>query len=316
MHRNDEMPETVSHVAGLILARGGSQGIPLKNIALLSSHPLLIWSLGAMKAFGRFDSLWVSTDHASIAACAASMGASVFCRSAKFAKCGTPSVDAVQEFLESHPEVDIIGLVQCTSPFLQPEYLSKAYDLIKEEGYDSVFSVTRDKKLRWSEDDFFDKVCCGLDETSIPKQDHTTTSLPLSVMPQCQTTTNVIMHGGGDVVIDAKKNVKQRDKTYCSCVSSSSGLRSVQNNSITISTTTTTNQQDIDQEPSNEGEKVLNGCINSHKIIRVEVNPAPGYAINGSSGGEVVINGHHDDTNDDVVVEGVDKMLPSSCCSR
>ena len=148
------MPENTLHVAGLILARGGSQGIPLKNISKLSSHPLLAWSLGAMRAFGRFDSIWVSTDHPLIAQCASSMGASVFQRSAKYARCGTPSVDAVQEFLLQHPEVDIIGLVQCTSPFLQPEYLGRAYDLMTEEGFDSVFSVTRDKKLRWSESDF------------------------------------------------------------------------------------------------------------------------------------------------------------------
>ena len=148
------MPENTLHVAGLILARGGSQGIPLKNISKLSSHPLLAWSLGAMRAFGRFDSIWVSTDHPMIAQCASSMGASVFQRSARYARCGTPSVDAVQEFLIQHPEVDIIGLVQCTSPFLQPEYLGRAYDLMTEEGFDSVFSVTRDKKLRWSESDF------------------------------------------------------------------------------------------------------------------------------------------------------------------
>ena len=148
------MPENTLHVAGLILARGGSQGIPLKNISKLSSHPLLAWSLGAMRAFGRFDSIWVSTDHPLIARCAASLGASVFQRSARYARCGTPSVDAVQEFLIQHPEVDIIGLVQCTSPFLQPEYLGRAYDLMTEEGFDSVFSVTRDKKLRWAESDF------------------------------------------------------------------------------------------------------------------------------------------------------------------
>ena len=169
------MPENVLHVAGLILARGGSQGIPLKNITKLHSKPLLAWSLGAMKHFGRFDSLWVSTDHALIAQCASSMGASVFHRSPKYAKCGTPSLDAVQEFLDEHLEVDIVGLVQCTSPFLQPEYLSKAYDLMIKEGYDSVFSVTRDKKLRWSEEDF------DTQEDNDPKSD----SIPLLPLKGC-----------------------------------------------------------------------------------------------------------------------------------
>ena len=49
------------HVAGLILARGGSRGIPLKNVTLLKDTPLLAWSLSAMRTFRSFDSLWVST---------------------------------------------------------------------------------------------------------------------------------------------------------------------------------------------------------------------------------------------------------------
>ena len=36
------------HVAGLVLARGGSKGIPLKNLALLNGEPLLVWALKAM----------------------------------------------------------------------------------------------------------------------------------------------------------------------------------------------------------------------------------------------------------------------------
>ncbi len=108
------------HLAGLVLARGGSQGIPLKNLAVLGSRPLLAWSLGAMTSFGGFTSLWVSTDHPGIATCAAANGANVFPRSAKFASDDAASVDAVKEFLLSRPEVDIVGLVQCTSPFLRP----------------------------------------------------------------------------------------------------------------------------------------------------------------------------------------------------
>ena len=111
---------TRPHVAGLILARGGSQGIPLKNLAPLGDRPLLEWALGAMLHFGGFDSLWVSTDHPGIATCASGLGALVFARSAKFAGAESASVDAVKEFLQSHPEVDVVALVQCTSPFLRP----------------------------------------------------------------------------------------------------------------------------------------------------------------------------------------------------
>ena len=107
-------------MAGLILARGGSQGIPLKNLAPLRGRPLLEWALGAMINFGNFDSLWVSTDHPGIATCASAYGVQVFARSAKFACSEAASVDAVNEFLLSHPEVDVVALVQCTSPFIRP----------------------------------------------------------------------------------------------------------------------------------------------------------------------------------------------------
>ena len=39
------------------------QGIPLKNLAPLGSRPLLCWCLQSVKEFGKFDSVWVSTDH-------------------------------------------------------------------------------------------------------------------------------------------------------------------------------------------------------------------------------------------------------------
>ena len=72
------MGETSSpHIAGLVLARGGSKGIPLKNLAPLGSRPLLTWCLQASQEFGKFDSIWVSTDHGGIAECAQACGAKV-----------------------------------------------------------------------------------------------------------------------------------------------------------------------------------------------------------------------------------------------
>ena len=72
------MEETNSpHIAGLVLARGGSKGIPLKNLAPLGSRPLLTWCLQSMQEFGKFDSIWVSTDHGGIVECAQACGAKV-----------------------------------------------------------------------------------------------------------------------------------------------------------------------------------------------------------------------------------------------
>lgn len=55
------------NVTALILARGGSKGIPLKNIEKVLGQSLLERSLKVLKDFGRFDAIWVSTDHPEIA---------------------------------------------------------------------------------------------------------------------------------------------------------------------------------------------------------------------------------------------------------
>jgi CMP-N-acetylneuraminic acid synthetase len=297
------MPETVLHVAGLILARGGSQGIPLKNITKLSTHPLLVWSLGAMKAFGRFDSVWVSTDHGLIAACASSMGASVFHRSPRYAKCGTPSVDAVQEFLFNHPEVDIVGLVQCTSPFLQPEFLEKAYNLITEEGYDSVFSVTRDKKLRWSEADFTNDVKEFSETMKSRKSDSSNKKISIIQANQQLPSNTCTQNGAKTTVITTKngytmtnglsKQNSNRDKTtsYSSVPLQASSVSS--SNPTSTSTTTkeaVTKQNDneevvIPKNPSSnhqsrvtmrDSRESLEDAKSSfpNKLIKVEVSPS------------------------------------------
>jgi CMP-N-acetylneuraminic acid synthetase len=58
-----------------------------------------------------------------------------------------------REFLLERSEVDLVALVQCTSPFVRTEFLNEALDLAvnNEGGCDSVFSVTRQKKMRWKE---------------------------------------------------------------------------------------------------------------------------------------------------------------------
>jgi len=135
-------------LTGLILARGGSKEIPLKNLAIVGGKPLLVRAIKAMQDFGRFDSIWVSTDHSEIESCAREQGAKVFTRSQEYCKDHSKSIDSVTEFLHFHKKVEMLCLVQCTSPFIQPRFLNTGYDLMLS-GYDSVFSGTRDKKLRW-----------------------------------------------------------------------------------------------------------------------------------------------------------------------
>ncbi|XP_074860741.1 N-acylneuraminate cytidylyltransferase [Carettochelys insculpta] len=139
------------HMAALVLARGGSRGIPLKNIKALAGLPLIGWVLRAAGDSEVFQSVWVSTDHDEIEKVAKRYGAQVHRRSAEVSKDSSTSLETIKEFLDHHPEVDIIGNIQVTSPCLHPTDLIKVAKMIREDGFDSVFSVVRRHLFRWSE---------------------------------------------------------------------------------------------------------------------------------------------------------------------
>lgn len=140
------------HLAAVILARGGSKGIPLKNIKSLAGIPLVAWVIRACIDSDAFDSVWVSTDHERIAEIATQWGAKVHRRSPEVARDQTSSVETLQEFAFHRQEVDAVGMIQCTCPTLHPEDLVKPCDMLRS-GYDSVFAVTRVHRFRWKEVD-------------------------------------------------------------------------------------------------------------------------------------------------------------------
>ncbi|KAM3924290.1 N-acylneuraminate cytidylyltransferase [Leptodactylus fuscus] len=139
------------HLAAVVLARGGSKGIPLKNIKRLAGKPLIAWVLRAALDSQGFDSVWVSTDNDEIEKVAKDFGAQVHRRSAEVSRDTSSSLETIQEFLQHHPEVDIVGNIQATSPCLHPSDLTKVVDMIRTHRYDSVFSVVRHHLFRWRE---------------------------------------------------------------------------------------------------------------------------------------------------------------------
>lgn len=105
-----------------IPARGGSKGIPMKNIAELGEFPLIAFTIIAARKSGLFDRIMVSTDSEEIAAVARQYGAWVpFLRYAEFAQDTSKTIDAVvsdKSRLEAMGEkFDEFVLLQCTSPF-------------------------------------------------------------------------------------------------------------------------------------------------------------------------------------------------------
>lgn len=152
--------DSIFPIAALVLARGGSKGIPLKNIVEIQpNQTLLARALATIQQSGVFSSIWVSTDHEQIAAEASRHGATVFARSPMYAQDHSTSLEATREFLYAHPEITHFALIQCTSPFLRADYLVQAAHQIRscinnamEMSSCCAFSVVRSYKLRWHED--------------------------------------------------------------------------------------------------------------------------------------------------------------------
>ena len=131
----------------IIPARGGSKGIPQKNIIDLGGLPLLAWSISVARAAKVLDEVYVSTDDDEIAKIAKEYGARVpFLRPKELATDKATTVDAISHFilklkLENNCP-DIVVLLQPTQPFRSVETIIKAIEAYKLTG-SGVVSVSR-----------------------------------------------------------------------------------------------------------------------------------------------------------------------------
>jgi CMP-N,N'-diacetyllegionaminic acid synthase len=120
-------------IIGLIPARGGSKGVPHKNIAPLLGQPLLRFVIEAGRAARGLDRMFCSTDDADIAAVAAGLGVVVAERPADLAGDDSPVLAAIVHFLEGLGAREgrvpaTVVLLQPTSPFLLPEHIEACLD--------------------------------------------------------------------------------------------------------------------------------------------------------------------------------------------
>ncbi len=129
------------NILGLIPARGGSRGIPRKNLAPLGGRPLIAWTLEAARASSALTSVVVSTDSDEIAEVAAPFGARILHRPAELADDETPMRDVVEHALAELGSDGVLVLLQPTSPLRRAEHLDEAVELLLQSGADSVVSV-------------------------------------------------------------------------------------------------------------------------------------------------------------------------------
>ncbi len=134
-------------ILGIIPARGGSKGLPGKNIKLLNGIPLIAYTIKeALNS--KLDTCIVSTDSEEIAQVARNYGGNVpFLRPTEFATDEASSVDVVLHAIDfmkvnHNQEYDAIMLLQPTTPFRNSEDINQAIDILMSSQADSVISVT------------------------------------------------------------------------------------------------------------------------------------------------------------------------------
>ena len=133
-------------VLAVIPARGGSKGIPNKNLALLCGRPLLAYTADAVKESKRLTRTIVSTDDERIADCARSLGLEVpFMRPSSLAGDDVPMLPVLRHAVDALQtdgfSADIVVLLQPTSPLRRGEHIDAAVDWLERVRGDSVVSV-------------------------------------------------------------------------------------------------------------------------------------------------------------------------------
>ncbi|MDH2429553.1 N-acetylneuraminate synthase family protein [Sphaerisporangium sp. TRM90804] len=138
-------------VLAVVPARGGSVGVPLKNLAKVGGTPLVARAVGACREAELVDEVVVSTDHQGIAATAAQAGARVVDRPAELSGSAASSESALIHALgQLGADPEVVVLVQCTSAFIDPADLDAAIAKVLDGTADVVFSGLETHEFVWA----------------------------------------------------------------------------------------------------------------------------------------------------------------------
>jgi N-acylneuraminate cytidylyltransferase len=146
------MPD--GRVIAIIPARGGSKGVPRKNLRTVGGKPLLAHSIYQARAAEAVHGVFVSTDDEEIASLARQCGATVVPRPAELSGDTASSESALLHTLDylaqaGEPEPDLVVFLQCTSPVRRPEDVDEAVRMLRTTGADSMLSVVESHRFLW-----------------------------------------------------------------------------------------------------------------------------------------------------------------------
>ena len=140
-------------IIAIIPARGGSRGIPQKNLRKMTGKPLISWAITSLQKSNAFDDIVVSSDSEDILEVAKTYGATPYLRqdpndSTDFAMPDLPCLSYLNS-LQNSQRPDYAFMVQCTTPLIRPATYLKATEDLKKLGRGTVFACVDDHSFLW-----------------------------------------------------------------------------------------------------------------------------------------------------------------------
>lgn len=130
-------------VLGIVPARGGSQGLPGKNVRPLAGRPMVAWTLEVGLASRHIDRLLVSTDDPAVVQVASDMAVEVVVRPPGLADATASVIDAIAHALKATAETwDYVVLLQPTSPLRTTADIDGAISLCHDREASAVIAVS------------------------------------------------------------------------------------------------------------------------------------------------------------------------------
>ena len=142
----------MKHATAIIPARGGSKGVPRKNLWRFNGKPLICWSIEAAQAAELVGPVVVSTDDVEIAEVSRATGAEVVMRPAAISSDAASSEDALLHTLENlDAPPDLTVFLQCTSPLTHGDDIDACIRTLIEAEADSAFTATESHLFLWKD---------------------------------------------------------------------------------------------------------------------------------------------------------------------
>jgi CMP-N,N'-diacetyllegionaminic acid synthase len=139
-------------ILAIILARGGSKGIPKKNIIDFAGKPLIAWTIEQAKASTLISNVFVSSDSDEILLISKTYGANTISRPMQISGDAATSESALIHFLDNLPkDPDLVVFLQPTSPLRKHDDIDNAINQLISDKADSLLTLIETQEFMWDE---------------------------------------------------------------------------------------------------------------------------------------------------------------------